>query len=493
MNWLDLIIGGVAPQWGLQRARARLALKAYEAAKPSRTHAARRVTGSGTVQAGGASLSLREQARYLDENHDLASGVLDTLVKYVIGPNGIVVEPQPKLLDGSFATDLATELGALWQRWGLAPEVTGELDWVQAQHLAGRTLFRDGEVFSQLLSGRTPGLTHGSSVPFSLELLEPDFVPIDYDDLASRIVQGIQRDAWGRAKAYKVYKTHPGEGRWQSARDLKTVDAERMIHAKLVKRLHQARGISVFANVLIRLNDLKEYEESERVAARISAVLAAYIKKDGSYDDNENGKAPPRLIQMSPGMVIDDLRPGEDIGTIESNRPSVLLQPFRDAMLRAVAAGTGTTFSSLAKLYEGSYSSQRQELVEGYQGYQVVSALFVSRFVRPVYRQFAQMAITAGLVRVPPGINWGSVLDASYQAPAMIWIDPLKEASANRELRKAGFESTQNIIRARGKNPDDIKQQIIQDEKVNRAEGLVFSTSAQAPDPAPEKPDEEDQ
>lgn len=490
MNWLERTIGAVAPQWGLSRARAKLALQAYEAAKPTRTHAAKRVSGSGTLQAGGASVSLREQARYLDESHDLASGVLDTLVKYAIGPNGIVVEPQPMMLDGTFATDLAWELGRLWQRWGLAPEVTGELDWIQTQHLAGRTLFRDGEVFSQLLSGRVPGLTHSSAVPFSIELLEPDFVPTDLDRPADNIVQGIQRDAWGKPKAFKVYKTHPGEGRWQSTRDLKTVPADRMIHAKLVKRLHQARGVSVFANVLVRLNDLKEYEESERVAARVSAVLAAYIKKEGDYEGGDGSK--PRLIQMAPGMVIDDLKPGEDIGTIESNRPSVLLQPFRDAMLRAVAAGTGTTFSSLAKLYEGSYSSQRQELVEGYQGYQVLSALWISRFVRPTYRQFAQMAITAGLVKVPAGIDWASILDASYQAPAMIWIDPLKEAAANRELRKAGFESTQNIIRARGKNPDAIKQQIVQDERENRAEGLVFSTSSAVKEPLkPEKPNEQ--
>lgn len=45
------------------------------------------------------------------------------------------------------------------------------------------------------------------------------------------------------------------------------MDAERMLHLKFVRRLHQMRGTSLLSGVLIRLSALKEYEDSELTAA----------------------------------------------------------------------------------------------------------------------------------------------------------------------------------------------------------------------------------
>lgn len=485
-NWVDKVLEPFAPEWVFNRVRHREAIKAYEASRSTRTHKVKGVAGSGNAQVSGGARSLREQARRLDEDHDLAHGLLDTLVKYVVGPNGIAVEPQPKLKDGKLATELARQLTDLWEDFSQCPEVTGEFDRIHSEQLVARTWFRDGEVFGQLVSGRLPSLDHRTRVPFSIELLEPDFVPLDYDDPQQNILQGIQRDAWGRPKAYHVYRQHPGEQAWISRKDLKPIPASRMMHLKLVHRLHQGRGVSVFAPVLIRLSDLKEYEEAERIAARVAAAMTGYIKK-GTPDMYGGGSptgeepAAQRRFQLSPGTIFDDLQPGEEVGTIESNRPSILLQPFRDAMLRATAAGTKSTFSSLARSYEGSYSSQRQELVDGYQGYQMLTAIFIGRWARPVYREFVQMALAAGLVELPADLDMNSLFNAMFQGPAMMWIDPYKEAKANETLRTAGMESTANVIRSRGRNPDAVRQQIIREEEDNRAHGLTFSTSATQP------------
>ena len=46
-----------------------------------------------------------------------------------------------------------------------------------------------------------------------------------------------------------------------------------MLHLAQRKRLHQLRGISLIHGVITRLSDIKDYEESERVAARIAAAL----------------------------------------------------------------------------------------------------------------------------------------------------------------------------------------------------------------------------
>jgi capsid protein len=46
-----------------------------------------------------------------------------------------------------------------------------------------------------------------------------------------------------------------------------------------MRRLHQIRGNSLLAGVLMRLSALKEYEDAELTAARIAAALGMFIKK----------------------------------------------------------------------------------------------------------------------------------------------------------------------------------------------------------------------
>jgi 3-deoxy-7-phosphoheptulonate synthase len=50
------------------------------------------------------------------------------------------------------------------------------------------------------------------------------------------------------------------------------------------------------------------------------------------------------------------------------------LETYRSGQLRAIAAGTGPTFSSVARKYDGTYSAQRQELIEGYGVYSTLAS-----------------------------------------------------------------------------------------------------------------------
>ncbi|MGL4939333.1 phage portal protein, partial [Shewanella sp.] len=117
-----------SPQWALKREAAAMSyrnIKAYEAAKPSRTHKAQK-EGRGANQAVfAAGKSLREQARWLDENHDLSIGILDRLEERVVGAQGIVVEPQPRSLSGEILDELANDIQRRFGAWSLKCDVTG--------------------------------------------------------------------------------------------------------------------------------------------------------------------------------------------------------------------------------------------------------------------------------------------------------------------------------------------------------------------------------
>lgn len=478
-NPLDRVIEWVSPSLAAKRAHYRRVLAYYDAAKPSRLRKGRTAPGTGNLSVQRAGRNLREQARYFEQNHDLARGVLADLVAKTVGPYGILCEPQPRTADGEIHDDFAGALLELWKDWGKVPEVTWEHDWPSTQRLLARSWFRDGEVAAQVVQGTTPYLDHGTVVPLSLEMLEMDLVPFEYS-LPPTIVQGVELNAWGRAVAYWVLLQPPGDvfqGFAITPSNLKRVPADRMLRIKSVDRIRQVRGVSSFASVLERFDDLKDYEESERIAAKIAASMAAFIKK-GLPDDyaSPGDGTQQRELRFRPGMIMDDLRPGEEIGMIDTKRPNPNLETFRKGQLRPLASGTNSSYSSIAKDYSGTYSAQRQELVESYANYQILASEFTARIVRPVYERFVATAVAAGAVKVPKEVTPTSIDDAIYIAPQMPWIDPESEANAWVGLESAGFASAPEIIRRRGMSPHDVLAQEARWRRAVKAAGLSFTS-----------------
>lgn len=489
MNLLDRVVAVFDPVGGLRRAQARKVLAHYEAAKPSRLRKERNRNHAPNSLVERSAVALRNHARYLERNHDITRGVLRTLVNNVIGPGGLGIEPQPLRRDGSIHAEYAQQLRQWRRKWAKRPEVTGRMHWAQAERAAAYAWLRDGEVFAQMVMGWVPGLVHGSEVPFSLELLESDFVPLEYSDLSRKIRQGIQVNDWGRSVAFHVFRRDPREaGAWITPADLKSIPAANMLHLSTMDRLHQLRGVSEFASVLTRVEDLKDYEESERIAAKIAASMAAYVKRSPGVEGfdpagdmrakDANGNPMPRNLRMQPGMIFDDLAVGEEIGMIDTNRPNPNLVAWRAGQLKAYAAGVGASYSSISKDYAGSYSSMRQELVEQWVHYAVLADDFAGQFSLPVWERLVSMLHLSGVLRTPDDVMPGMEANCLVVGQAMPWIDPLKEASAWEKLVQAGFASEVEVIRRRGGSPDELMAQIKEWRKQAAAGGLVFTSDA---------------
>lgn len=62
-------------------------------------------------------------------------------------------------------------------------------------------------------------------------------------------------------------------------RDVKRYPAEKIIHLKTADRIAQTRGVSIFASVMTRMEDIKDYELSERLAAKVAASICAYVRR----------------------------------------------------------------------------------------------------------------------------------------------------------------------------------------------------------------------
>mgnify|MGYP003775360669 CR=1 FL=1 len=467
MNAVDRAILAVAPAWAMRRARARVMAnyfhRAYENAVPTRLRKRARDQGSGNAASMMAIGPLRDYARHLERNHDLARGILGILVRNIVGATGIGVEPQPKDANGEVHDDLAEQLDNLYDKWCERPEVTRSQDMPGMQQLLCRSWVRDGESLYQQVIGYLASLKHTTAVPYSIEMIEADLLPLTLTDPSRNIFQGVERDGWGRSVAFHLYKTHPHDPATFGYPDVKRVSADTIGHIKAVDRIGQVRGVSMYASVLGRLDDVKDYEESERIAAKIAASLAAYIKKNTPDGVNPNDYLNPdgtrkalREMRFDPGMIIDQLMPGEEVGMIDSKRPNVNAVEWRNGQLRATAAGMDVSYSASSKNYDGSYSALRQELVDQYSAYATLSAAFTNMCVRPIYKGFVAAAVQSGQVKIPKGIDPDTIADAVYIAPRIPWIDPQREAQANEVMEDRAWRSAQDVIRSMGAKPRDV-------------------------------------
>lgn len=472
MKFLDRFLARWFPEHTMKGLRAQRAVKnLYESAQDTRLHKNKRATGSADAENAGAMVSLRQQARNLEQNFDLAESVLAILEDRIVGP-GIYPTPQVKLMNGELAVKTNEALARLHKEWARRPEVTHEHSLASLQRLTVRSKYRDGEIFHQRLMGKVRGLDHGTKVPYSLEPLEADYVPSDYDDDQKGITHGVKKNSWGRPVAYFVYKAHPGDIRGTTMvmpSEVKSVKASKMFHLKLTKRFQQTRGISVFAAVFNRFEDIKEIDETERVAARIAASLAMYIKKGTPelYTAPDTGDT-YREIDISPGMTFDGLREGEDVGSIASNRPNTDVIPFLEANKRSGAGGVGVSYSSFSKNYEGTFSSQRQELSESNAHYEILWQDLVDTFCQPVWEDFVAAAMLSG-IDAKEDIDPDTLYDAVHSRPPTPWIDPGKEMKGIAQELKLEISSKDEVIRRRGKDPDAVRRQI-QLEKQQAAE-----------------------
>lgn len=439
--------------------------RVHEATRPSRQRKLEADWGSANRIVSLDAKQLRDSARALCRDYDVARNGLHVLVQNTVG-SGIDVMPAPRQAGGEVNRELAQALRDLWDGWWDRPEVTWQHDFGKCQQLLASSWFRDGEAFWQQLVGPVAFLDHGTAVPLSLELLEADLVPLDYDDPAKGVLQGVERNAWGRVTAYHVLKQHPGEATgWRA--ETKRVPADQVRHLAQIDRIHQVRGLSVFASVMNRVTDIKDHENSERLAGKVAASFCAQIIKGDAtayaapQSLDATGAALDRVarsFQMYPGMIADNLEPGEKLEILDSNRPNPNLADYLHDQFRRMAGGIGVSGSSLTLNYKGTYSAQRQELVEKFGAYAMLGEQFVAQCVRPIWKAFVQAAVLSGQIRLPRGWTIDQASAAVFIRPQMPWIDPLKEVLAMGERVDRGWMAPQQAVLLSGNDPEDVQR-----------------------------------
>ena len=465
MNILDRAIAWASPQRGMQRAAARHALGTIN--KASQRYLAKpgdwdRNTGN-PDDARPARFVDRKRVLELVANDPFAKKALNVLVNNAIGWG---ITGAPKKAPATFAK--------LWSDWLKVCDWHGRLDFYGLQELAGRTMFREGEVFIVM---RTISLAEAvGTVPLRLQLLDAGMLATGISSYGGKdVVNGVEYDDFGRAGAYHFHVGRPGQT-WASSNTTRVLAAD-VIHLFVQEYVGQRHGVSVFTSIVKRLGDIDESVEAEIIRKNIEACFAGFITQGVDDDGNAvfgqlsgNAADSPLGIQpesLTPGLLTR-LAPGESVKFGDPKASGGLNDIVKLALLSA-AAGAGITYEHFGDLSNVNYSSYKAGHIEfersiGRIQFNTIIPVALER----IAARFQSEAFLAG--KMP-----NRTYEMNWATPPFGSVDKVKDVTGDILAMEAGLESRPNLVTSRGYDPDKLRTEISDDQKANVALGLTFA------------------
>jgi phage portal protein, lambda family len=392
--------------------------------------------------------TLRARARDLERNSDVMNAIVGAYKRNVYGA-GI------RLRSKAESPEICERIEKAWEIWCKKEncDVTGTQSFDSLMRMAIRRKKVDGGI----LFIKTH--TNGGFMKFKLQALEVDAL----DDTATgrgsnRIIGGIEYDAYNKAIGYHIRQFSP-DGLTET--EPKFYPAKDVIFYFTKNRPTQLREVSDLAATITRVRDINEFMRALAVKERLLACLSIFIKRDSPpttgriYGGPEDGYAGKTI---SPG-TINYLSPGDDISVVQPNMQATDATAHIKQQIRMLGSGQGLSYELASRdMSETNYSSARQGAIEDdltfeeerQQLLDVMDEIYEA-FVRELFLENKLFESGA-----PEERNFFNKLHEYtrhkwIKAPKK-WIDPAKEAAANKDALLTGQKTFADMAAENGKD-----------------------------------------
>lgn len=456
MNLLDKTISYISPAAGYRRQAWREALSErsnYDAADISRSSRNWRVINDSAEHMDAPERDLvRARARDLQRNSDVACGVLSAFERNVIG-RGISLQAR------TGNAEFNREAERLWKQWCRAKncDVTGQQNFTQMLRMALTQKKVDGGILFKKC------YTKGGLVPFKLQVLEVDELDVSQirpKRKGNRVTGGIEYDAYNRPVGYWI-KQYSIDG--MSLSESKYYDANDIIFYWQKKRASQIREISDLSQTISRVRDANEFINAVSIKERVAACLAVFIKRvlpnGGGFGRGGGGNEKRHSYEgktLAPGMIAE-LNAGDELDVVNPANSGSDSAEFLKVQQRMISSGQGLSYEAVSRdMSQTNYSSARQAMIEDDNTYWPEAELLIERVMDEVYETFLISCVLAGLISAPG--FWDDKLlyfEHQWVPSPRRWIDPSKEATANKIALTTGQKTFQDICAENGKDWED--------------------------------------
>ncbi len=453
MNWIDNLISFISPEWGARRGAWRKyeeEIRNYDAAGYGNGSANWRVINQAAELTDRYSRdTVRARTRDLERNSDMLNSVVGAYKRNVFG-KGFSIRAKT----GDEEIDKA--LMQAWKYWCKKQncDVTGVQSFNQIMRMCVQRKKVDGGI---LIVKR---YTDQGFIPFQLQTIEVDELDnsqIQPKRQGNRVVGGIEYNRWNRPmgywfRQYDINGSLPMESTY--------VDSKDVIFYFTKRRPSQIREMSDLSPTVTRIRDTNEFMTAVSVKERIAACLSVFITKTnpstntfGRIESIESDKK--RSYEgktIAPGM-IRELDPGDSVQVVNPNGQSTDAATYIKLMQHMIGAGQGLSYEATSRdMSETNYSSARQGMIEDELTYDDEKELLIE-VMDEIYETFVISCVLKGIVEIPDfWKNKEKYFNHIWTAAPKKWIDPEKEANANKIALNTGQKTYQQIAAENGRD-----------------------------------------
>lgn len=331
-------------------------------------------------------------------------------------------------------------------------------------------------------------------IPFALMPYEIDWLTTNYQDVAkgNEADQGKEFDpVTGKIVAYHFQPpTTFGQYGLGSSNKAVRIPAEFVLNHFETKRPGQLSGVSPFVTAVLIARDLDDYLGATIDTAKLAAKYLALIESPdiNQFQQGRITDTTQKLEDLE-NAIIEYLRPGDKVNLLKSDPASDTFDPFTRFVLRVVAIATNSSYTLLSGDYsQGSYTTMRMERQDLIKLFAFPQFRHVKHFSAPAVEDAIYWAWFTGKLKLPRdfAINPRPYYRGVYIPPGMEPIDPLRESKANNDEMNAGTRSPQEIVAKRGRDLEEVLDEIAEAKEMADERGLVFGdvSTALANNPA---------
>lgn len=436
-------------------------------------------------------IATRSRARRLERDNPYGAELITIHQNNVVGhdPFRLEMKVGKKNKDGAFEKEDETnsKIEDWWKEAGEPENCTVRRDMSRAElyWMGISSLVRDGGLLCRHRR-MYPHNPFGYAIePIEMDRLDP-FWNRPQVGTANEIQFSIEMDDWHAPIAFHILTRHPGDVfAWSNQTKYRErVPADEIICLHAIRtRAGQYIGISKFSSIIQRLHRLDQYDIAEITAAIWASAKPFFLTKDlptgAEYVGDKESKEGETVSISSPGEG-EVLPEGFKPVLVDPKHPVEAYPNFTKQNLRAVAAGGGVAYHTLANDLEGvNFSSGR--LGENVQRdeFKKLQKHMITNLVRPHFREALKHALMSGKLELPLGRLDEFVKAAHFHGKRWPYVNPLQDAQADILRIESGLTSRSRIIAEsdRGGDVEDVDSEIASDKLVDEAHELDFSGS----------------
>lgn len=425
--------------------------------------------------------TLRARSRDLAKNDPHVKKFIRLMKSNIVGRAGVMLQSKVKDANGTIDKIASNAIELAWNafgKWGIA-SMSNDKTFVDLQNLFWDHILRDGEVIILKVFSDT-----ANEFGYGLQFIDPELLSVDCNqDLknGNKVRMGVELNDYNVAIAYHLQSTNTAHSSYyeHASRGYIVVAANRVIHRFFSEYADQTRGIPEIASVMNRLKNLDGYEEAEIVSKRVSASKMGFFSRNAEGEGYEGEEYEDGVSMEARPAGIDELPNNVTFSSFNPSHDGASYDAFVKSALKSISAGLGVSYHSLANDLEGvNYSSGRLGALEDRDTYMGLQDWFISCFVEPVFGDWVEQAVLRGQIFTPSGaaLRVGDIYrykNAKFQARRWLWVDPQKDMVANEKAVGLGLTSRAAIIREQGKDPEDVFNEIAEENKRLKELGIL--------------------